>query len=123
MYILVLLFVCLFFSGCATMLHGTRQTINVTSNPSGAIVTDGCTLWKTPAKIDLKRKHDYQLSIFKKGYKPQVIRLKRAMAGAIVANLILPGSVLWLGIDAANGAQWKLIPEAVTVKLKPEQKT
>lgn len=119
MQLLILLFVCVFFSGCATMLHGTRQTINVTSNPTGAIVTDGCTLWKTPAKINLKRKHDYKLSIFKKGYKPQVIQLKRALAGAVVANLVLPGSVFWLGVDVANGAQWRLVPEAVSVKLKP----
>ncbi|MDB6081611.1 MAG: hypothetical protein JWO53_883 [Chlamydiia bacterium] len=113
------LLVCFTVTSCATVLHGTRQTVTITSNPSGALVTDGCTVWRTPVKINFKRKHDYQLAIFKPGFTSQVIHIKRSFNGAVVGNVLLLGSVLWVGVDAISGGRWKFSPESYAIKLQP----
>lgn len=116
---LIALFSVFVFSSCATILHGTRETVEVKTHPEGATVTDGCTLWVTPAKIDLKRKNNYCLFVFKEGYQPRMIRIKRVVHPAVVGNMILPGSVVWWGVDVISGAQWELVPETSDVTLQP----
>lgn len=115
----ITIFLLVVVSSCATILHGTRETVEVKTNPEGATVTDGCMLWVTPAKIDLQRKNDYHLFVFKKGYKPQVVRVKRVIHPAVVGNMVLPGSVVWLGVDILSGAEWELVPEISDITLQP----
>jgi uncharacterized protein YceK len=72
------LMLCLAFSGCGTIVHGTRQKIDISTDPAGASVTVQPTgeTARTPATIDLKRKHDYRLSIEKDGYQPVSVSVK-----------------------------------------------
>ena len=46
-------------SGCATIMHGANQTLQLDSEPHGAAVklSSGATC-VTPCKIDLPRRHD-----------------------------------------------------------------
>ena len=104
-------------TGCATVINGRTQEVEVTSNPIGASVSDGVTVWTTPAKISLKRNSTHQLTFFKEGYEPQVVRLERTLSGAVAGNILLPFGLVGRGIDAITGAQWKLLPEVVTVDL------
>lgn len=112
---------CLFplLAGCATVVHGTSQKIPVTSEPMGANVNiDGTANYMTPVTLELQRKFDHLLTISKEGYKTEIVKLIHTLSGAVAGNIIAGGLIGW-GIDAASGAQYKLIPETVHVVLKP----
>ncbi|HXF29653.1 MAG TPA: PEGA domain-containing protein [Chlamydiales bacterium] len=116
---------CLFFSlcssltSCASIINGPRQQITVSSNPPGVAVTDGVTTWITPVKLSLPRAKAHVLTFYKRGYKPQTVKLTRKISGATFGNIIMPLGLIAWGIDVASGAQWKLIPEKVDVTMEP----
>lgn len=111
--------VCSSFTSCASIIHGRRQEVSVTSNPAGAVVSDGRSSWTTPAVISLKRKQKHILTVSKPGYETQSIELHRVISGAVAGNLILGGLPGW-GVDAISGAQWRIIPETIAVQLRPQ---
>jgi hypothetical protein len=103
---------------CATVIHGTKEDVSVTTNPSDASVSDGTTKLQTPAVFDLKRNQDYLLTISKPGYETETVKIKHVISGAVAGNIILGGLIGW-GIDAADGAQWRLEPDTIVVTLRP----
>ena len=112
---------CTLLTSCASIIHGRRQEVTVSSNPTGVTVTDGVNSWVTPAKISLPRKTAHMLTFFKPGYRPQIVRLERTVSGAVFGNIIIPFGLVGWGIDAISGAQWKLLPEMVDVTMMPER--
>ena len=106
------------FSSCATIIHGTTQKITVATTPSGAVVSDGTQNLLTPAVLELKRKKDHVLTITKPGYETTTVPLSHVVSSAVAANVLGFGFIGW-GIDAITGAQWELVPETVTVVLRP----
>lgn len=107
-------------TSCASIINGRTQTVSISTNPPGAVVTNGKTQWTTPAVVELKRKDPQLLTITKPGFRPQTVKLERAFSGAVCGNIILGGVIGW-GVDALTGAQWRLIPENVAVDLIPLQ--
>lgn len=68
----------LFQTGCATILSGRKQDIQVTSSPPNAnVFVNGELKTTTPGEIILKRKGSYTLSFEKEGYEPVEINLNR----------------------------------------------
>ena len=112
------LFICSSLTSCASIIHGRRQEVAISSNPIGATVSDGSNVWTTPAKVSLPRKNPQLITISKPGYQPQTVRLERTISGVVFANVLAGGIIGW-GVDAISGAQWKLIPETVDVTLVP----
>jgi len=110
-------FACIACSGCATVMHGTTQEVTITTNPPEAIVSDGTNSITTPGTLKLKRNRDHILTISKPGYATETVQLTHVVSGAVAGNLLVGGLAGW-GIDAISGAQWRLIPEAVSVTLK-----
>jgi hypothetical protein len=47
-------------SGCATVVNGTHDTINVVTEPSGAVVSTGVTSEETPCALRLSRSRDHK---------------------------------------------------------------
>lgn len=116
MQILLLAVVCI-ISSCGTIVHGTDQEVSLVTTPPGAEVRmDGIELGTTPMVLTLPRKQDYILHISKEGYHDHFAHVDRTLSGVAVFYL-LPGGLLSLGVDAANGAQFDL-PEKVDVELK-----
>lgn len=118
------LFACLilslFLAGCATIVHGTTQEIPVSSEPSGAeVLVDGGNAGRTPCKIEIKRKMDHVVTFQKAGYQEENITVMHVLSGAVAGNILAGGFVGW-GVDAASGAQYKLVPNAIHVHLTPE---
>lgn len=108
-------------SGCATIVSGTTQKVSVTSQPSGVKVTaDGKMTATTPTDFTLERKSDHTLEFSKEGYKSATVMLKRTMNGMGFGN-VLVGGVVGIGVDAISGANNKLVPERVDVKLEEGQ--
>ena len=107
--------------GCGTLLGDRKQFITVTSNPSGAEVTDQGSgeSFTTPGQIELPRKEAPTLIVAKQGYRESVVYLRRE---PVITWLLLDGLLtLWLGaiVDANTGALYELDPAHVYVVLEP----
>lgn len=106
-------------NGCATIIHGTTQDIGVSSDPAGAdLLLDGQQHYVSPATITMKRKYDHLLEISKEGYKTEVVDIRGDISLAVVGD-VLAGGAIGYGIDAATGAQRRLVPEKIAVTLRP----
>ena len=107
------------FTGCATIVKGTTQTIPVSSDPSGADVTlDGLLYGQTPTTLEVKRKRNHLVVIEKTGFSPKSVPITKNVGGAVWGNILAGGLIGW-GVDATSGAQYNLTPEVITVKLEP----
>lgn len=106
-------------SGCATIINGTTQAVSFTTKPEGAAVKagEGMTC-QTPCKLTLARKQDHAILINKEGYEDASLTIQHVISGAVAGNIIAGGLIGW-GIDAISGGQYKLVPEAVSLELKP----
>lgn len=105
-------------SGCATIINGTTQEVSVTSEPSGATVTTGSLKVTTPSTLELKRKHTHLLTFSKEKYQTETVKLEPVLSGAVAGNILAGGLIGW-GVDAASGADSRLVPESAHVVLKP----
>lgn len=105
--------------GCATIVNGSDQTVAIASNPPNATVEldDGRT-FKTPATIKFARKRDHVVTISLDGYETEQVTLMRTISGSVAGNIIAGGFIGW-GIDAMTGSQYKLMPAAISVDLRP----
>jgi hypothetical protein len=106
-------FLCLllFFSaGCATMIRGTHDNLQLTSSPEGANATlaDGESC-RTPCSFTLSRNTSTVVTFSKDGCDPQMVSVYPSLAGA---GVILGGI-----IDYGDGAVYNLVPNPVVASL------
>jgi hypothetical protein len=91
-------------SACASVVHGTRQEIEVHTDPPGALAMAEGQSVTTPGVLNLQRKlKDASIRIEKDGYRPEVVRLNRSLSGALWWNLVL--------IPAGAAAGWATTPD------------
>ena len=126
-YTAILLFVAAFsFSGCAaTLLKGRYQTVQFTSEPSGASIydEDGFNIGITPVQVPLKRKSVQQLTIKADGYYDTKIKMGRtfntlAIPVLLLPVLLTPDAVFYTIFDVIGGGIFKKKPSAVHMILK-----
>ncbi len=116
---LLILFLLIISSGCATIIHGTTQDIGITTDPSGAdLLVDGREQYKSPAIIPMKRKNDHMVEISKDGYQKEAVNIKREFSWATAGDVFAGGAIGYV-VDATTGSQCRLIPEHVDVRLHP----
>ena len=117
----------MFFSNCASIIHGPSQNIDFSSQPAGARITiDGNFYGETPKTVPLKRKgrlkgeingkKEYQIKLEMPGYYPYELKVKREMDGWFLGNIIL-GGLIGIIIDASNGSMYKLNPDQIIAQL------
>jgi hypothetical protein len=108
----------LFTAGCATIMHGSKQDIAVSSTPSGATVSvDNQQMGVTPTTVNLTRKDKHVISIEAPGYKKYDLQLTRGTSGWVWGNLVF-GGIPGLAIDAISGSLYKLSPDNVAASLE-----
>ena len=90
-------------SGCATIISGKTQTIDVTSKTTKTFSIDGQE-YTTPAKVHLERSQDDKVISVKDCNKN--IPLKSNMNPVVIGN-VLVGGLLGSTTDLAGGAGWK----------------
>jgi hypothetical protein len=119
--LIVLAGMMIFSQGCASIMGGSKQTVSITSQPSGAAYTiynkkgQAIDSGTTPATVTLKAGAGY--------FSPQKYTVKLAKAGCreceapiehgisgwyIGGNLIFGGLVGYLVVDPLTGAMWTL---------------
>ncbi|MDB6058695.1 MAG: hypothetical protein JWO95_2539 [Verrucomicrobiales bacterium] len=112
-------------SGCASIISGTNQTINITSVPDAAdvkieklTIAENYTAFegKTPAKATLPRKGSYLVTVSLAGYQKAQIPLDPGMNGWVWGNLLF-GGLVGVVIDSSDGAANKLNPDEIKVNL------
>lgn len=107
----------LFISGCATIIHGSKQTVGISSNPTKAMVTvDGQMLGETPVSARLTRIDHHLIKIELPGYLPYETNLTRKVDGWIAGNIVF-GGLIGLAVDAITGGMYKLTPEQIHSQL------
>lgn len=107
-------------TGCGTILGGSAQEINVSSEPSEATVRFDRVnrTVTTPAEVELKRKNAYEVTFSKEGYTTERTVIESNLrAGILVLDILFTG-LIGVAIDAGTGAWNALSPENVSVTLQ-----
>lgn len=108
----------LLFSNCATIIHGSRQTMVITCEPRVAdVFLDGSQIGQTPLTTHLTRAHNHKIRVSLDGYMPYEVDLKRRLDGWIFGNVLI-GGLIGIGIDAATGSMFHLTPKDIYPELK-----
>jgi uncharacterized protein YceK len=108
-------------SGCATIIHGTRQDVGISSSPSGADVwVDNSQMGQTPVITHLSRKDSHIVKLVLPGYQPYETTITRSVSGWVWGNIAF-GGLIGLGVDAISGGIYKLSPEQVSGALAGER--
>ena len=105
--------------GCATLTHGTSQSVDIWSSPDGANVTvDGRNLGTTPVRTDLKRGQPHVVQVEKDGYLAETVMTTTKMNKATGWNALfgIPGAAAII-LDLSNGSATDITPDAVSVDL------
>jgi hypothetical protein len=92
------------FTGCATIMQGGPDHVQVVTNPPGASVyLDDALVGQTPTVVTLDREHSQgRIRVEATGYAPIVIQRSKHINGWFWANLCL-GGVVGIVIDLATG--------------------
>ena len=117
----------LVISSCASIVHGSKQMVDFSSQPSGAVITiDGKEYGKTPQAISLRRKGRekgdksakkmYNVKITLDGYYPYEMKIKREMDGWFIGNILF-GGLIGIIVDSSNGAMYKLTPDQIIAQM------
>ena len=112
-------------SGCATIVSGTSEAVQVDSAPSNAVVKiNGQQLGQTPVKVSLDRSQKVAtVEIYLPGYKREMIELKRSVNGWTWGNILI-GGIIGLVVDASTGAMYthKIVPTPGVVEIPASSK-
>ena len=115
---IVLIFICICITvGCATIMHGSNQDINISSTPNEAEVwIDGAHIGNTPTNVTLKRKDIHTVTIKKEGYKEARLMIKSETSAWLLGNIFF-GGLLGLAVDLITGGAYYLEPEIIDIEL------
>ncbi len=115
---LVLISHSLLVSGCASIVSGRHQDVQVISNPPGAeVMIDGMKRGSTPMVVELKRSERHTIKLSKEGYLEETRGTKKGFNWWFTGNIIV-GGIIGIIIDFATGAVYKVKPEDINVEMK-----
>ena len=114
-------------SGCATMIHGKTQRIDISTSPSGAKVTARGQVITSPGSMEVRRSRYYTMVVSKDGYRTAKVTLKQRQS--MWSLLDFPAGLFLffgatMGLDGAMGGLFTQDPDEITTtltKLAPGQ--
>lgn len=105
-------------TSCATIMHGTRQSVGISSNPSNASVwLDQTYAGSTPLIIEMSRRKNHIIRIELDGYQPYEATFSKKLSYWVFGNVIF-GGVIGLAVDAISGGLYMLTPEQIQAELR-----
>lgn len=108
-------------TSCATVMHGSRQSIGISSNPTNAVVwVDKCFVGNTPIIVDMSRKDNHFIRIELEGYLPYEATFSKKLSCWVFGNIVF-GGVIGLAVDAITGAIYTLTPDQIQAELHTNQ--
>jgi hypothetical protein len=114
-----------FLGGCATILRGTHQDVEIRTEPSAASVMLDGKEYTSPVRVSLARKQVHQVVITKDGYRSLKFEIDPIWDGvSLIGNIILPGGSVGFVYDTADGADrtfYKLATIQLTPTTQPDQ--
>lgn len=106
-------------SGCATILDGSSQPVNIDSSPHGArIYVNGVEVGTTPLSMLMKRSKSTMILAKKNGYEEQQLALQTKINNTFWVN-ILTGGPLGSTTDYASDAMIEYSPNMYHITLNP----
>jgi len=124
-----------FLTGC----QAARQTIPVSTNPSGAMVyADGAQICISPCSVKLERRSDHLITLLKDGYEQEDVTIIRrfkpdkALRDGIFTGVFKGGNSEEIGPQIAqeiakemdkqerSGEAYELRPTMLTITLQPK---
>ena len=105
---------------CASIVCGTKQDIQINSDPTGSQVSIDGVKYTTPVVVKLKRGANHSLTFTKEGYNTVTMKIDKEFNSWVLGNLIF-GGVIGLIVDFSNGAAYKLSPEEVNARLNKKE--
>lgn len=119
--IIILLIMGFSFTSCATLFHGSTDTVNFTSDPQGAaLFINGMNMGKTPMQMELKSNKSYNIEYRLEGYDNRIVVLNNSVSGGYIVLDILFG-VLPVIVDAATGNWYSLDMDQVNAVLEKKK--
>jgi hypothetical protein len=104
-------------TACGTIMHGTSQSIGVSSSPTGAQVSvDNMPVGNTPVIANLSRSGDHIVHVSLAGYAPADLTVTKSVSGWVWGNIVF-GGIIGLAVDAITGGLYKLTPDQLTTTL------
>ncbi|MBN1633247.1 MAG: PEGA domain-containing protein [Ignavibacteria bacterium] len=102
-FLVIITAVFIFYSGCATIFTGSKETIEFTSEPSGAeVMINNAKEGFTPLKATLKKGQEYVVEISKEGYSKKTYRLSYSVnAGWLILDIA--AGLIGVIVDAITG--------------------
>jgi len=108
-----------FTTGCASVVSGQEQALQINSNVAGAdVLIDGVLVGKTPFSGQVKKGAKTTLVVRKDGFKERTIQMSTEIEGAFWGNIII-GGVLGSSTDYGTGAMYRYAPNVIQVDLEP----
>src|SRR5580698_7360555 len=107
------------FPGCATLVDGPTEHVQVNSRPAGArVFLNDRLLGPAPTSVVVSRWGLHRLRIEMPGYQPFEIPLEKKFNSAASGNLFIGG--VWIVVDALTGSIFALdVPAKTRAKLGP----
>ncbi len=107
-------------TGCGTILNGKYETINISSDPPGALAKVSGQEVRTPGQITLRRDSDYTVVVHKDGYQDITGTIQSSINWWTTLGNIIFGGIIGIAIDSASGSLYYLTPATVSVPLSTE---
>ncbi|MFH4964255.1 PEGA domain-containing protein [Gaetbulibacter sp. M235] len=108
----------LLLSSCATIISGSRQNVEINSEPTSAkVYINEIEVGTTPVQKNLKRNQEYRLVLKLDGYQTYETKLEKKFNAWYIGNIAF-GGLIGIIIDPITGAIHKLKPEEIDGNLK-----
>lgn len=105
-------------TSCATIMHGTRQSVGIASNPSNAVIwVDRNYVGNTPMIVEMSRKDNHVVRIELVGYQPYEATFSRQLSGWAFGNIVF-GGFIGLAVDAVSGGLYMLTPDQIQSEMR-----
>jgi len=121
MSIILIAFLFLLTSSCATIFKGNSSKIDISSNPQGSqIFVNGNYMGDTPIRLKLESKLTYNIEFRKEGYKTKTFNITNHVGvGWIVLDVIF--GLVPVIVDAATGSWYELDQKNVNALLEKQR--
>jgi uncharacterized protein YceK len=119
-------------SGCASIINGPTQSVNIRSTPEGAAVSvtnkagEKVHTGTAPLTVVLKRSAGYfkpevyTVAFAKDGFAPKQVVITGTMSGWFIGNILFGGIIGMLAVDPVTGSIY-VLPDVVgeTLEMTP----